>query len=226
MVYGYLMPEPTPGGGKLPREAEEYCHRGSPPEAYGESYHAEYSEVGKAHYRGKGVTGVRRPHRTLLPDTVGSEHQKPTALRGRANTAKADPRHRVRALSRGLNVAFLLDCWSDLNKAAASGVAGETWQTYAENLHANVESLGARLKAKRSRAKLVRRPYIPKANGKARPLGMPVVEDKLRQAAVARILTALYEPEFLACSYGYRPARGAAEAVRDLPVDLQYGCYG
>jgi RNA-directed DNA polymerase len=161
-----------------------------------------------------------------MPDTVGSDNHKPTSLRGIANKAKADKRHRFRDLYRCLNVEFLLDCWSDLNKDAASGVDGATWQTYEENLHAHVESLVERLKAKRYRAKLVRRHYIPKENGKERPLGIPVVEDKLLQAAVARILTALYEPEFLACSYGYRPARGAADAVRDLTFDLQYGCYG
>jgi len=161
-----------------------------------------------------------------MPDTVGSEKHKPTSLRGIANKAKADKRHRFRDLYRCLNVDLLLDCWSDLNKDAASGVDGETWQTYGENLHANVESLVERLKSKRYRAKLVRRHYIPKENGKERPLGIPVIEDKLLQAACARILTALYEPEFLAFSYGYRPARGAADAVRDLTFDLQYGCYG
>jgi group II intron reverse transcriptase/maturase len=161
-----------------------------------------------------------------MPDTVGSDNHKPTSLRGIANKAKADKRHRFRDLYRCLNVDLLLDCWSDLNKDAASGVDGVTWRTYGENLHAHVESLVGRLKSKRYRAKLVRRHYIPKENGKERPLGIPVIEDKFLQAAVARIVTALYEPAFLACSYGYRPARGAADAVRDLTFDLQYGCYG
>lgn len=146
------------------------------------------------------MRGVRSPHRKLLPDTVGADNPKPTSLRGRANKAKADKRHRFRDLYGCLNVEFLLDCWSDRNKEAASGVDGETWPTYEENLHANVESLGERLKAKRYRAKLDRRHDIPKENGKERPLGMPVVEDKLLQAAVARMLTALYAPELLACS--------------------------
>lgn len=64
-----------------------------------------------------------------MPDTVGSDNQKPPSLRGRANKAKADKRHRFRDLYRCLNVEFLLDCWSDLHKDAASGVDGETWQT-------------------------------------------------------------------------------------------------
>jgi RNA-directed DNA polymerase len=166
------------------------------------------------------------PHRTLAPDTVGSEARKPTSLRGIADKAKADKQHRFRDLYRCLNVELLVDCWGDLNKDAASGVDGVTWQAYAENLQANVEALVERLKKKRYRAKLIRRRYIPKGNGQERPLGIPVVEDKLLQAACARLLTAIYEQEFLTCSYGYRPGRGAGEAVRDLTCDLQYGRYG
>jgi RNA-directed DNA polymerase len=125
-----------------------------------------------------------------------------------------------------LNVELLLECWGDLNKDAASGVDGVTWQRYAENLQANVEALVERLKKKRYRAKLIRRRYIPKDNGQERPLGIPVIEDKLLQAACARLLNAIYEQEFLGCSYGYRPGRGAGDAVRDLTFDLQYGRYG
>ena len=160
------------------------------------------------------------------PDTVGSEARKPTSLRGIADKAKADKQHRFRDLYGCLNVELLLDCWSDLNKDAASGVDGVTWQGYAENLQANVEALVERLKKKRYRAKLIRRHYIPKGNGQERPLGIPVIEDKLLQAARARLLNAIYEQEVLGCSYGYRPGRGAGDAVRDLTFDLQYGRYG
>jgi group II intron reverse transcriptase/maturase len=161
-----------------------------------------------------------------MPDAVGSEQHEPTSLRGIANKAKADKRHRFRDLYRCLNVELLLHCWRDLNKAAASGVDGVTAATYAENLQANVEALAERLKSKRYRAKLVRRHYIPKENGKERPLGIPALEDKLVQAASAKLLTAIYEQDFLAGSYGYRPGRGAGGAVKDLTFDLQYGCYG
>src|SRR5919109_1350516 len=175
---------------------------------------------------GKDVTEGRSPHRKLAPDTVGPEARKPTSLRGIADKAKADKQHRFRDLYRCLNVEFLLDCWGDLNTDAASGVDGVTWHAYAENLQANVEALVERLKQKRYRAKLIRRRYIPKGNGQERPLGIPVIEDKLLQAACARILNALDEQEVLGCSYGYRPARGAGDAVQDLTFDLQYGRYG
>jgi group II intron reverse transcriptase/maturase len=175
---------------------------------------------------GKDLTEVRSPQRKLAPDIVGSEKRKPTSLRGIANKAKADKRHRFRDLCGCLNVEFLLDCWPYLNKDAASGVDGVTWQKYAEDLHANVEALVGRLESKHYRAKLVRRQYIPKENGKERPLGIPVIEDKLLQTACARILSAIYEQEFLGFSYGYRLERGAKDAVRDLTFNLQYGCYG
>jgi retron-type reverse transcriptase len=83
--------------------------------------------------------------------------------------------------------------------------------------------LAQRLKGKRYRAKLVRRGYIPKENGAERPLGIPALEDKLVQLACAKLLTAIYEQDFLDCSYGDRPGRGALDAVRDRTFDLQYG---
>ncbi len=175
---------------------------------------------------GKDLTGVRSPQRQLAPDTVGSEQRKPTFLRGIANKARADKRHRFRDLYRCLNAEFLLTCWPDLNKAAASGVDGVTVAAYAENLEANVEALVKRLRSKRYRAKLVRRRYIPKDKGGERPLGIPVLEDKLVQLACAKLLTAIYEQDFLSCSYGYRPGCGASDAVRELTFDLQYGVYG
>jgi RNA-directed DNA polymerase len=169
------------------------------------------------------VTAGRSPHRTLAPDTVGPEARKPTSRRGIADQAKADKPHRCRDLYGCLNVELLLACWSDLNQDAASGVDGVTGQGYAEHLQANVEALVERLKKKRYRAKLMRRRYIPKGNGQERPLGIPVIADKLLQAACARLLNAIYEQEFLGCSYGYRPERGAGEAVRDLTVDWHTG---
>jgi RNA-directed DNA polymerase len=175
---------------------------------------------------GKDLTEVRSLHRKLMPDTVGSEPHEPTSLRAIANKAKADKHHRFRDLYRCLNVELLLHCWDGLNKAAASGVDGVSAAAYAQDLHANIEALAERLKSKRYRAKLVRRHYILKENGKQRPLGIPAIEDKLVQAACARLMTAIYEQDFVDSSYGYRPERGAGDAVKDLTFDLQYGSYG
>ena len=125
-----------------------------------------------------------------------------------------------------MNADLLLDCWSDLNKNAASGVDNVTAQAYEQDLIANIRDLAERLKTKRYRAKLVRRCYIPKDNGGERPLGIPALEDKLVQLACARILNAIYEQDFLPVSYGYRPGRGAKDAVTDLGFNLQYGRFG
>jgi len=161
-----------------------------------------------------------------MPDTVGLEQHKPTSLRGIADKAKAFRQHRFRDLCRELDAGFLLSCWRDLNKSAAAGVDGVTAKEYAKNLHANIRNLAERLKSKRYRAKLVRRRWISKENGKERPLGIPALEDKLVQLACAKLLSAIYEQEFIDDSYGYRAGRGAQDAVSELTVRLQFGCYG
>ncbi len=220
------MPEPKHMHVTMSRQAEKYCEREKPPYAFGESYQAYYSERGKATYKGKVLTEVRSLKRKLAPDTVGPENYKPTSLQGIANKARSNKRYRFQDLYRCLNVQYLLSCWPLLSKKAASGVDKVTWQMYAKNLHANVKELVEKLKSKHYRAKLVRRRYIPKAGGKKRPLGIPVIEDKLLQTACAQLLSAIYEQEFFPFSYGYRPGRGARDAVGELTLYLQYGRYG
>jgi RNA-directed DNA polymerase len=154
-----------------------------------------------------------------MPDIVGSDHHKPTSLRGIADKAKADKQHRFQDLYQLLDAELLVYSFYTLNKNAASGVDRVTWKAYEENLHVHIEALVERLKSKTYRARLVRRWYIPKGKGK-RPLGIPVIEDKMLQAAVAAILGAIYEQEFLTFSYAYRPEKGAKDAVRDLTFDL------
>ena len=172
------------------------------------------------------MTDVRSPQRKLAPDDVGLGKREPTSLRGIANKAKTDKRHRFQNLYRMIDAELLLYCWGDLNQDAASGVDKVSAAEYAKDLHANVGALVEQLKKKRYRAKLVRRSYIPKENGKKRPLGILVIEDKLVQLACAKLLGAIYEQDFLDCSYAYRPKRGPGDAVKDLTFKLQYGCYG
>jgi RNA-directed DNA polymerase len=149
----------------------------------------------------------------------------PTSLRGIANKASLDKDHRFRNLFGLLTVGFLLSCWERVNKKAASGVDRVSARIYARDLVANVQDLWERVKRGSYRAKLVRRHHIPKEGGRTRPLGIPVVEDKLLQIAVSRILNAIYEPMFLPCSWAYRLGRNAREAVRTLKQELQFGCY-
>jgi RNA-directed DNA polymerase len=148
-----------------------------------------------------------------------------TSLRGIANKAQANKQHRFGNLYELINEEFLHDCWREINKHAAAGVDQISAREYEEHLAANIRDLVERLKRKSYRAKLVRRHYIPKADGKQRGLGIPALEDKLVQRAVARILEAIYEQDFLRCSYGYRPGKGALDAVDKLTVKLQFGRY-
>lgn len=175
---------------------------------------------------GKDLTEVRSPQRKLVPDTVGAGKDKRTSLRGRANRAKARKDHQFRDLDRELDVELLRICWQDLNKDAASGVDGDTAQSYREDLEANLRNLAERLKRKTYRAKLVRRCYIPKENAKERPLGIPALEDKLVQLACAKLLTAIFEQDFIAGSYGYRPERSARDAISELTFNVQFGTFG
>ena len=147
----------------------------------------------------------------------------PTSLQGIAKKAAHDKSYRFRHLFGMLTVAYVLSGWPLLNKRAASGVDRITARTYGERLHDHVTSLVERVKTKCYRATLVRRHSIPKGKGALRPLGIPATEDKLLQTAVARILAAIYEQDFLASSYGYRKKSGARDAVQDLTRHLQCG---
>jgi len=146
-----------------------------------------------------------------------------TFLRAIAEKATTDKHHRFGDLYRWLNRDVLRLCFFRLRKDAASGVDGVTYQEYERNLEANLEDLEGRLRRKGYRARLVRRKYIPKGNGKMRPLGIPALEDKLVQTAVTQILLAIYEVDFLPCSYGYRLGTGAHDAIRALTEELQFG---
>jgi RNA-directed DNA polymerase len=153
------------------------------------------------------------------------KHSVQTSLRAIAQKAASQKRHRFRDLYRLLDEEMLKDCWRSIRKDAAYGVDRVSAQEYEEHLGENIRALVEKLKRKSYRAKLVRRHYIPKGDGKMRPLGIPATEDKLLQLAVTRILSAIYEQDFLPGSYGYRPNRGALDAVHMLTVKLQFGRY-
>jgi RNA-directed DNA polymerase len=108
-----------------------------------------------------------------------------------------------------------------LKRDAAAGIDGETWRHYGEALEANLRGLAARLQRGAFRASPVRRAYIPKADGRQRPLGVPTLEDKLVQRAVVDVLNAIYEADFLGFSYGCRPTRSPHQARDALTVGLE-----
>src|SRR3989442_3666681 len=103
-----------------------------------------------------------------------------------------------------------------LRKQAAPGVAGQSYEAYAVKLDQNLKDVHARLTTGRYKAPVIRRVYIPKGNGKRRPIGISTVEDRTVQKAVAWVLSAVFEQDFLDCSHGFRPTRSAHTALHRL----------
>lgn len=143
-----------------------------------------------------------------------------TSLRGIARKAKQKKNHKFGNLYRLLNKDALYLAWKEINKKAATGIDGETAIDFERNLDVNLDTLVEELKSKKYKAKLVKRVNIPKGNGKTRPLGLQALRDKIVQKAVANILEAIYEQDFLKCSYGYRPMVGAQKAVKEMTKEL------
>jgi RNA-directed DNA polymerase len=158
-------------------------------------------------------------------DMQGQKASVQTSLQAIALKAEKQPGYRFQNLFGMLNEVMLTDSWGDIRKGAAYGVDRVSAKDYEQNLEENIRQLVEGLKRKRYRAKLVLRRYIPKGNGKFRPLGLVATQDKLLQLAVKRILQAIYEQDFLDCSYGYRPNVGALDAVAELTRKLQFGEY-
>lgn len=148
-----------------------------------------------------------------------------TSLRAITKKAKKKPKHRFSNLYTMLNEQSLRSSWKELNKRSSPGIDRETAESYSEHLDEHIKEFVERLKKKQYKARLVKRVEIPKDNGKKRQLGIPVLEDKLLQQSVSQIVSAIWEGEFLGCSYGYREGRGAKEASDYLDHSLQFGGY-
>jgi RNA-directed DNA polymerase len=127
--------------------------------------------------------------------------------------ARRDPQCQFISLAHLLDERFLARCYYRLGKDRASGMDGVTWEEYGKHLEENLRDLVARMKAKRYRPQPAKRVYIPKDEHSQRPLGLPALEDKIVQAGIATILEAIYEADFLDCSYGFRPGRGCHQAI-------------
>lgn len=147
-----------------------------------------------------------------------------TSLPAIAQAARRDVNRRFRGLYSMLNRANFEVAFHALRKDAATGEDEVTWQEYATHLAENLIDLETRLKEKRYRAKLVKRVFIPKSNGKFRPIGIPALEDKIVQYVVREILQTLFEPNFQDCSYAYRPNRSARQAALKLQEELMREC--
>jgi group II intron reverse transcriptase/maturase len=160
------------------------------------------------------------PSQQTAPRTQGREGA-PSALARVREAAERDKQGRFTALLHHVyNVEHLRAAYYALKRDAAPGIDGETWGHYGEALEANLADLAGRLKRGAYRAKPVKRAYIPKADGRQRPLGIPTLEDKLVQRTTVEVLNAIYETDFLGFSYGFRPKRSPHHALDALYAGL------
>jgi RNA-directed DNA polymerase len=171
-------------------------------------------------------------------DQAGMQSGQSTQARGRntlieslsrtltalGTKAEENPKHRFRGLARLLDRHLLGEAFRKLKRRAAPGIDGVTYGEYAENLEENLLRLETRLKEGKYRAQPVKRRWIAKAgSSKMRPLGIPVLEDKIVQQAVRMILEPIWENDFVDESIGYRPGRGARKATQELSEALHDG---
>jgi RNA-directed DNA polymerase len=145
-----------------------------------------------------------------------------TRLQRIAQLAQEDRSRSLVSLAHHIDKDLLRKAYGRTRKDGAPGVDGQTAADYEANLEENLQSLLDRFKSGRYQAPPVRRVYIPKGSdpAKKRPIGVPTFEDKVLQRAVAMVLEAVYEQDFLDCSYGCRPGRSVHQAIRDLRAGL------
>jgi len=153
-----------------------------------------------------------------------AEQHMQTSLRGIAKRARKDPKHRFGNLYSLLDEGNLRWCFPQLNRKAAPGVDEVDYASFEVDLEGNIARIVDDLREGRYKAKLIRRRYIPKPGGR-RPLGIPVVGDKVVQTGVALILSAIFEQDFLPCSHGYRRGKGPQRAALELSKRLHRGRY-
>jgi len=135
---------------------------------------------------------------------------------------------RLTTLAHHMDMAWLEEAYNRTRKDGATGIDGQTAAEYAQALQSNLRSLLDQAKSGTYRAPPVRRVYIPKGNGEERPLGIPTFQDKILQRAVAMILEAVYEQDFMDCSYGFRPGRSPHQALDVLwhkTMSMKGGCW-
>ena len=173
------------------------------------------AEAGEERERAKWNTASEtRPGRSAGPG-VSSELDRVRQV------ARRDKEARFTALLHHVSLERLVMAYWDLSPKASPGVDGVTWADYGQDLVANLRDLHERVHSGRYRARPSRRAYIPKADGRLRPLGITALEDKILQRAVVEVLNAVYETDFLGFSYGFRPGRGPHDALDALAAGIE-----
>jgi len=165
-----------------------------------------------------GADGNASLQSTVRTQSRVAVSQAQARIREAVNRTKKE---KLTALLHHITPDVLRAAFFSLKRRAAPGVDAVTWDAYEEDREQNLDALHARLHAGAYRALPSRRTYIPKADGRQRPLGIAAMEDKIVQAAVVSILTPIYEAEFLGFSYGFRPGRGQHDALDALAYGIK-----
>jgi len=179
---------------------------------------------GNTDHTAKDQAGMQRGQSTHARGTNILENGVSRTLSALGTKAEKDPKHRFRSLARLLDRQMLGEAFRRLKRRASPGIDGVTHDEYAVGLDENLLALESRLKQGIYRAQPVKRRWIAKAgSSKMRPLGIPVLEDKIVQQAVRMILEPIWENDFVDESIGYRPGRGARKATQELSEVLDDG---
>jgi group II intron reverse transcriptase/maturase len=137
--------------------------------------------------------------------------------------ARRDPHGKMLSLSHHIDEEALKRAFHRIRKDAAVGVDGVTVEEYGQDLERRLADLHGRMRAMKYRHQPIRRVHIPKGNGRTRPIGVSTTEDKIVQGALRELLEAIYEQDFLDCSYGFRPGRSAHDAIMALNGSIRHG---
>ena len=162
----------------------------------------------------------RNTDQAALCRTPSRKKQRSGGLAGVRRAARNDSTLKFTALLHHVDEALLREAFASLKKNAASGVDGVTWQDYEQNVETNIADLHDRIHRGAYRAKPSLRQWIPKPDGRQRPLGIAALEDKIVQQAVGWVLQCIYEQDFLGFSYGFRPGRDQHRALDALSVAI------
>src|SRR3982751_6014969 len=197
MMHGREKSDPAIVATKPPKKARTGAEEGGEPRA-----------------GAKGKADQQSTRRALNRESVSQ------ALDRLRQAARQRKKERFTALLHHINLDLLRMAFLDLKRTAAPGVDGLTWQAYEADLDRRIESLHERVHRGAYRALPARRGFIPKADGRQRPLAIAALEDKIVQRATAAVLNAIYEEDFLGFSYGFRPGRSQHDALDALIVGI------
>ena len=150
----------------------------------------------------------------------------PTKLDRLTELAKEEPKRQFFSIAHLITPEAMYAAFRSLRKDASAGVDGVTHQEYQKDAERNIQELYQRLKDGKYQAQPLRRVYIPKENGKQRPISIPALEDKIVQKAMVEVLNTIYEQDFLECSYGFRPGRAAPSGTGRREASHMYPLHG